>query len=94
MEKRESKFLIYTLWSITIFQVPMIFHGLVGDDQREEKSPSYFNPEECSMVVQYVKDLLEDSKGTARKVKAKEIGIISPYRYTMLQKLSKCEVKA
>ena len=59
----------------------MIFHGLVGDDQREEKSPSYFNPEECSMVVQYVKDLLEDSKGTARKVKAKEIGIISPYRY-------------
>ena len=59
----------------------MIFHGLVGDDQREEKSPSYFNPEECSMVVQYVKDLLDESKGIARKVKAKEIGIISPYRY-------------
>ena len=68
-------------------KIPLIFHGVVGEDQREEKSPSYFNPEECSLAVQYVKDLLE-----VKHVKPKDIGIISPYRRqvqkirTLLQK--------
>ena len=31
---------------------PVIFHGVVGKDQREEKSPSFFNPEE---VVRWVR---------------------------------------
>ena len=31
-------------------KIPLVFHGVVGDDQREAKSPSYFNPEECAMV--------------------------------------------
>merc|ERR1712223_1586091 len=61
-------------------KIPLVFHGVVGDDQREAKSPSYFNPEESAMVVNYVQDLLEQHKGTAKKVLPKEIGIISPYR--------------
>lgn len=60
--------------------VPLIFHGIVGDDQRESRSPSYFNPEEAAKVVEYVQDLLDSEKGIAKKVKAEEIGIISPYR--------------
>ena len=46
----------------------MIFHGIVGEDQREARSPSYFNPEEAAMVVQYVQDLLDNDKGSAKKV--------------------------
>ena len=29
---------------------PVIFHGVKGEDQREENSPSYFNPQEASEV--------------------------------------------
>ena len=48
-------------------KVPLIFHGVVGEDQREARSPSYFNPEEAAIVVQYVQDLLETKDG-AKKV--------------------------
>ena len=61
-------------------KVPLIFHGIVGDDQREAKSPSFFNPEEAAKVVEYVQNLLDSSKGIAAKVKPEEIGVISPYR--------------
>jgi len=60
-------------------KVPLVFHGVVGEDQREARSPSYFNPEEAAIVVQYVQDLLE-TKDTSKKVDPSEIGIISPYR--------------
>ena len=52
----------------------------MGEDQRESRSPSYFNPEEAAMVVQYVQELLEEKEKGIRKVLPKEIGIISPYR--------------
>lgn len=56
---------------------PIIFEGITGRDMREEKSPSFFNPEEAAKVVEYVKELT-----TARgiNVRAPEIGVISPYR--------------
>ena len=44
---------------------------------REEKSPSFFNPEEAAVVLQYVKDL-KDARGI--NVLPSQIGIISPYR--------------
>ena len=56
---------------------PVVFHSVIGEDQQEERSPSFFNPEEVAMTVKYVKQIL-DLK--ANKIKAKEIGIISPYR--------------
>lgn len=38
---------------------PLIFHSVVGVDAREAESPSYFNPEEVVIVVDYVQKLLE-----------------------------------
>lgn len=58
---------------------PIMFHGVIGEDTREERSPSFFNPEEVSIVLSYVDSLLKDKK-RGIKVKPKDIGIISPYR--------------
>ncbi len=58
---------------------PMIFHSVAGKDQREARSPSFFNPDECAVVVEYVKKLF-DKTGGGIKVTGKDIGIISPYR--------------
>ena len=56
---------------------PLVFHGVVAQETREESSPSFFNPSEVSVVIDYVTKLLD-----TRMVKIKEtdIGIISPYR--------------
>jgi len=58
---------------------PMLFHGIVGQDLREERSPSFFNLEEVCTVVDYVEDLLSTREFGIR-VTQKEIGVISPYR--------------
>ena len=55
---------------------PVIFEAVWGKDQREEKSASFFNPEEVSVVLRYVKNLKE-ARGIS--LKTSEIGIISPY---------------
>ena len=47
---------------------------------REDISPSFFNPEELFVVVDYVKKLLDF------KVDEDDIGIITPYR-RQVQKL-------
>ncbi|XP_027750964.1 helicase MOV-10 isoform X2 [Empidonax traillii] len=60
---------------------PIIFHGVCGEDQREEKSPSFFNTSEIEVVVDYLKKLLQSQgKKGCPTVSPKEIGIISPYR--------------
>ena len=56
---------------------PIIFHGVVGKDTREERSPSFFNPEEVVVVIDYVQKLM-DTRGL--HIRDTEIGIISPYR--------------
>ena len=56
---------------------PVIFHGVNGRDQREGNSPSFFNPEEASIVHSYVVKILETRKN---RVAPKDIGIITPYR--------------
>ena len=56
---------------------PMVFHGVVGRDVREERSPSFFNVEEISVVMRYVECLLRSRQP---KILQKQIGIISPYR--------------
>ena len=37
---------------------PLIFHGVVGQDQREERSPSFFNPEEIVRLNSSLQGLL------------------------------------
>ena len=60
----------------------MIFHGVIGKDEREANSPSFFNRSEIEVVVGYLKKLLlqpQGKKGVAR-IAPKNIGIIAPYR--------------
>ena len=56
---------------------PVIFHGAVGEEQREESSPSFFNTAEISITVDYVDKLLERR---SQQFKTGDIGIITPYR--------------
>ncbi|XP_074706069.1 helicase MOV-10 isoform X1 [Strix aluco] len=60
---------------------PVIFHGVCGEEQREAKSPSFFNTAEIEVLVHYLKKLLQSQgKGGCPRVSPKEVGIISPYR--------------
>ncbi|XP_043102725.1 putative helicase mov-10-B.1 [Puntigrus tetrazona] len=60
---------------------PVIFHGVIGKDERESNSPSFFNTSEIDIIIDYLKKLLltQAKKGIA-KIFPKEIGIIAPYR--------------
>ncbi|KAM4795733.1 putative helicase MOV-10 [Rhinophrynus dorsalis] len=60
---------------------PVVFHGVLGKDDREANSPSFFNAIEIQELITYLECLLktQGKKGLA-KISPKEIGIISPYR--------------
>uniref|UniRef100_A0A8C8SHY1 RNA helicase n=1 Tax=Pelusios castaneus TaxID=367368 RepID=A0A8C8SHY1_9SAUR len=60
---------------------PIIFHGVLGEDEREGNSPSFFNTAEVVVLLAYLKKLLQSQgkRGRAR-LSPKEIGIIAPYR--------------
>lgn len=45
---------------------PMIFHGVIGKDTREESSPSFFNIDEASLVKNYCEKLVENRKSGIR----------------------------
>ena len=60
--------------------VPMIFHCIIGEDMQEANSPSFFNPHEVSLVMKYVRWLVNEKSPTGTKIKEEHIGIISPYR--------------
>ncbi|KAJ3929858.1 MAG: RNA helicase [Lentinula lateritia] len=55
---------------------PLIFHGIIGKDQREASSPSFFNIEEASQVKKYCINLISDRKNGIR---AEHIAVITPY---------------
>ncbi|KAJ7199232.1 P-loop containing nucleoside triphosphate hydrolase protein [Mycena pura] len=55
---------------------PLIFHGIIGKDDREGRSPSFFNISEAGVVKKYVESLLSDRK---LRVRPEEIGVITPY---------------
>eukprot|EP00090_Calanus_glacialis_P008453 TRINITY_DN16803_c0_g1_i1.p1 TRINITY_DN16803_c0_g1~~TRINITY_DN16803_c0_g1_i1.p1 ORF type:complete len:987 (-),score=378.79 TRINITY_DN16803_c0_g1_i1:278-3136(-) len=58
-------------------KVPLVFHGVIGQDLKEETSPSFFNIEEIVIVLDYIRQILEMREN---KVLPKEIGVITPYR--------------
>lgn len=67
------------LWSLQGF--PLIFHGVMGKDEREANSPSFFNVCEIEVLVDYLTKLMEtQGKDGLPKLSAKDIGIIAPYR--------------
>lgn len=54
---------------------------MCGEDEREAKSPSFFNTAEIEVVVQYLQKLLQSQgRRGCPTISPKEIGIISPYR--------------
>ncbi|KAJ6608222.1 P-loop containing nucleoside triphosphate hydrolase protein [Mycena sp. CBHHK59/15] len=55
---------------------PLIFHGVIGKDDREGSSPSFFNIAEATLVKKYVAALVSDRK---QRVRPEEIGVITPY---------------
>ncbi|PIK40113.1 putative helicase MOV-10 [Apostichopus japonicus] len=57
---------------------PVIFHGIDGKDEREANSPSFFNVAEAEQVWQYISYLL--NLAGHKNVRARDIGVISPYR--------------
>ncbi|XP_015251753.1 PREDICTED: putative helicase mov-10-B.1 [Cyprinodon variegatus] len=60
---------------------PVIFHGVLGKDEREANSPSFFNVSEIETLVMYL-NTLEQTQGKKGlpQLSAKDIGIITPYR--------------
>ena len=57
--------------------VPVIFHGLCGHEMREGQSPSWFNPLEACVILEYVNKVLKNAD--AIDIRPSELGIISPY---------------
>ena len=49
-------------------KVPLIFHGVIGQDLKEESSPSFFNIEEIIIVRDYIKKLLEMRQNKVREL--------------------------
>ena len=58
---------------------PLVFHGVVGEENQEANSPSFFNPDEVILVCDYVKRLKE-TRGPCSLKLARDVGVISPYR--------------
>jgi len=56
---------------------PLLVYGVIGQDLREEASPSFFNPEEVVLVIGFVEQVLAM---TDLKVEEEDIGVITPYR--------------
>uniref|UniRef100_A0A8C5TIV5 Mov10 like RISC complex RNA helicase 1 n=1 Tax=Malurus cyaneus samueli TaxID=2593467 RepID=A0A8C5TIV5_9PASS len=56
---------------------PFIFHGIRGNETREGRSPSWFNPTEAVQVMQYCCQL---AKSENSAVSVTDIGVIAPYR--------------
>ncbi|XP_030585585.1 putative helicase mov-10-B.1 [Archocentrus centrarchus] len=60
---------------------PVIFHGVMGKDEREANSPSFFNVSEIEVLIDYLNKLIEtQGKKGLPKLSAKDVGIIAPYR--------------
>ncbi|KAG5651196.1 hypothetical protein H0H81_009525 [Sphagnurus paluster] len=55
---------------------PIIFHGIVGKDDREPSSPSFFNVDEVLEVKAYVQALRSDRQF---RTTDHDIGVIAPY---------------
>ncbi|KAM7243560.1 hypothetical protein CapIbe_004168 [Capra ibex] len=56
---------------------PLVFHGVRGNEAREGRSPSWFNPAEAVQVMRYCCLL---ARSVSSQVSAGDIGVITPYR--------------
>ncbi|KAK2500261.1 hypothetical protein MC885_018589 [Smutsia gigantea] len=56
---------------------PLVFHGVRGDEAREGRSPSWFNPAEAVQAMRYCCLL---ARSVSSQVSAGDISVITPYR--------------
>ncbi|PSN29852.1 hypothetical protein C0J52_25288 [Blattella germanica] len=56
----------------------VIFHGILGQEKREGRSPSFYNTYEMQQVMWYVGELLKGGENRT-PVPQSDIGIIAPY---------------
>ncbi|TPX32696.1 hypothetical protein SmJEL517_g04200 [Synchytrium microbalum] len=59
-------------------QFPLVFVGVNGKDMQEAASPSWYNPDEVSMVNQWVDKLRSAPRSYG--ISSDQIGVITPYR--------------
>uniref|UniRef100_A0AAY4D238 RNA helicase n=1 Tax=Denticeps clupeoides TaxID=299321 RepID=A0AAY4D238_9TELE len=60
---------------------PVIFHGVIGKDEREANSPSFFNEAEIKILVSYLLNLKNSHrKDGLPSLTSDHIGIIAPFR--------------
>jgi helicase MOV-10 len=45
---------------------PIVFHGVIGKDEREGSSPSFFNVDEASLVREYCERLLKKNSSKSK----------------------------
>ncbi|KAF5285040.1 hypothetical protein FQR65_LT02352 [Abscondita terminalis] len=58
---------------------PLIYHSVIGKDEREANSPSFFNLQEIDVVAKYLETLI-GSRLKGMKIEESHIGVITPYR--------------
>ncbi|VDC03812.1 unnamed protein product [Peniophora sp. CBMAI 1063] len=61
---------------------PVVFHAIVGSNERESTSPSYFNILEAEQVKRYIDELIADKR---INVRYEDIGVIAPYHAQVLK---------
>lgn len=57
--------------------IPVLFHGIEGEQCQEEDSPSWFNPVEAFQAVSYLQKVYELD---GVEVEPEDVGIVTPYR--------------
>ena len=57
-------------------RVPLLFHGVAGEDTREGNSPSWFNPLEAQAVLEHVRSVLGHPGSGVRQ---RDVGVVTPY---------------
>ncbi|RXW14391.1 hypothetical protein EST38_g11467 [Candolleomyces aberdarensis] len=63
---------------------PVVFHSVLGKDDREASSPSFFNIDEALVVKSYVQQLKE-TRDRRFRTNDNDIGIIAPYHAQCLK---------
>ncbi|KAK4887270.1 hypothetical protein RN001_003541 [Aquatica leii] len=71
---------------------PVVFHCVVGKDEREANSPSFFNVQEIDIVLNYLQKLI-GSRLQGMRIEQDHIGIITPYRKQVHKLQAVCRKK-
>lgn len=71
---------------------PVLFHSVMGKDERESNSPSFFNLQEVDVVVSYLEKLI-GNRLSGMKIEQNHIGVITPYRKQVYKLKAACTKK-